>query len=285
MPDTAERRPNSLTFLKILDTSRPTTLLWDDPGPTCGGLIVFATQNPFPPQMAGPLFGGKMRAFVDEERLEAGRRELRLARPEQYYCILWADEDDVWRPVANLREPAEKVDKVTALTAAAATQTRSFLRARYVPGLLAHDAKVELWLRDLEPNAAALNRMAEGQLPPDLTLPARGDGFIDTLTEAEWRRHYVAVAVGPDGSRRPLVLEVGAFVRLDEPQFLEADGRKKQEALVERIRDQLEVDVARRSMTVDELRGIFGRADALAPFHPAIARLKQEARARFGVNF
>ncbi len=261
------------------------TLLWDDPGPSCAGLIVFATQNPFPPQMAAPLFAGQMRAFVDEERLEPTRRDLRLARPEQYYCVLWADDEDVWRAVTNLREPVEHAEKLVAIAAVAATQTRTFVRARYNPGLLAHDAKVEVWLRDLEPNTVALNRMAEGQLEPDATLPARGDGFIDTLTEAEWRRHYVAVAVTRDGGRRPLALEVGSFVRLDEPQFLEADGKKKQEALIARIRDQIEVDIARRSMTVDELRGIFGRADALAPFHPQIARLKQEARARFGVNF
>ncbi len=285
MTQVQPQRPDSLTFLRIRDTGRPVTLLWDDPGPSCAGLIVYATQKPFPPPMASQLFAGRMRAFVDEERLEPTRRELRLARPEQFYCVLWADDDDVWREVANLREPAERVEKVTALAATIATQTKTYLRGRFKPGLLVEDVRVELWLRDLEPNAAALNGMATGTLPADVTLAARGDGFVDTVTDPDWRRHYAAVAVTREGHRRPLELELGGFVRLDEPQFVEPDGRRKYDALAERVRDQIEVDIQRRSMTADELKGIFGRADALAPFHPQIARLKQQARERFGVNF
>jgi hypothetical protein len=235
--------------------------------------------------MAHQLFAGKMRAFIDEERLEPTRRELRLARPEQHYCVLWADDEDVWREVANLREPAERADKVAPIAATVAVQAKTFLRVRYATGLLTHDVRVELWLRDIEPNTVALNGMATGSLPADVTLPARGDGFVDTVTDPEWRRHYVAVAVTRDDVRRPLALELGGFVRLDEPQFIEPDGRRKYDSLAERVRDQIEVDIQRRSMTVDELKGIFARADALAPFHPQIARLKQQARERFGLNF
>jgi hypothetical protein len=285
LTDAPVKRPTHLNFLKIRDTSRPATLIWDDPGPTCAGLIVYATQNPFPPQMAPQLFAGRMRAFIDEERLEPTRRELRLARPEQHYCVLWADDDDVWREVPNLREPAERVEKVTPLAATVAVQAKTWLRGRYIPGLLKHDERVELWLRDIEPNAAAINGMATGSVAADVTLPARGDGFVDTVTDPEWRRYYAAVAVTRDGVRRPLELELGGFVRLDEPQFIEPDGRRKYDALAERVRDQIEVDIQRRSMTAEELKGIFARADALAPFHPQIARLKQQARERFGVNF
>ena len=34
------------------------------------------------------------------------------------------------------------------------------------------------------------------------------------------------------------------------------------------VRDQIEVDIQRRSMTADELTGIFGRADAPVPRPP-----------------
>ncbi len=281
-----DRRPEVVQFLKIRDAGRPTTLLWDDPGPTCAGLVVYATQNPFPPHMTAPLFEGKLRSFIDEERLEPTRRELRVARAEKFYAVLWYDEDDRWQPVANLREPADTAELLMDLRAFTAPQVRTYLRARYEPGLVGfRDARVELWIRDLEPNKAALAKMASGEVPPDVILPARGDGFVDTLTEEEWKRHYVAVAVANDGSRRPLGLVLGRFERLDEPQFIEPEGRKKYDAIVHLIRDQLEVDIQRRTITADELRGTFQRADALAPFHPVIAKLKQAAKERFGENF
>jgi hypothetical protein len=283
-----QRRPAIVQFLKIRDPGRPTTLLWEDPGPTCAGFVVFATQNPFPPQMTGPLFEGKLRSFIDEERLEADRRELRLARPEKFYAVLWFDEDDNWSEVKGLREPAEAAsgDQNIDLKAFAATQVRTYLRAKYEPALVEfRDNRVELWIRDIEPNKAALARMAAGEVPPDVILPVRGDGFVDTQTEQEWKKFYVALVVGKDGRRRPLDLRIGGYQRLDEPQFLDGDGRKRYEDIVQLVRNQIEVDVQRKSMTIAEMKTIFERADALAPFHPAIAKLKQVARERFGQNF
>lgn len=282
----APRRPSSVQFLKMRDPGRTTTLLWDDPGPNAAGLVVFATQNPLPPHMAAPLFEGKLKAFVDEERLEPSRRELRVARPENFYAIFWYDEDDVWQPVQNLREPALSSEVLVDIKAISATQARTYLRLHYEPGVVEfRDARIELWIRDIEPTGVALAKIAAGEVPADVVLPVRGDGFVDTLTEPEWKKYYVALAVGKDGVRRPLGLKSGGFQRLDEPQFIEPDGPRKYEAIVNLIRDQIEIDVQRKSMTAAELKPIFERADALAPFHPTIARLKQAARERFGENF
>lgn len=283
---TAQRRPASVQFLKIRDPGRPTTLLWDDPGPDCAGLVVFATQNAFPPQMTAPLFEGKLKSFIDEERVEPTRRELRLARPEKFYAVLWYNEDDQWFEVNNLREPAESAASDFDIKVFAANQVRTFLRARYEPALVEfRDSRVELWVRDIEPNKAALAKMAAGEVPPDVILPVHGDGFIDTVTEQEWKKFYVAIVVGKDGRRRGLDLKIGGYQRLDEPQFLDGDGRRRYEEIATLVRDQIEVDIQRKSMTSDELKTIFERADALAPFHPAIAKLKQAARERFGQNF
>lgn len=279
-------RPSSLDFLKIRDPERPTTLLWDDPGPSCRELVVYATSNPFPSQMAGPLFQGKMRQFVDEERLEPSRKSLRLARAERFYAVVWIDDEDNYRPVDNLREPAEAKEVLIDIKAHAATQVRTWLRARYKPGIVEfRDAAVHMWVRDVEPNKAGLNKMVSGEFPADFVLPAKGDGFVDTVTELEWKKFYVALALGKDGTRRPLDLELGGYVRLEDPQFLERDGRKKYDQVVELVRNQLEVDLQRKTLTLDEARQMLKRADDLAPFHPVVVKLKQKARERFNVNF
>lgn len=283
---TAPRRPDAVQFLKIRDPGRTTTILWDDPGPNVAGIVVFATQNPLPSHMAAPLFEGKLKSFVDEERLEPSRREVRIARPENFYAVFWFNEDDVWTPVANLREPALSTEVFVDLKAVAATQVRTYVRLKYEPALVEfRDARVEIWIRDIEPNGPALAKMASGDVAADVVLPIQGDGFVDTLTEPEWKKHYVALIVGKDGVRRPISLKAGGYQRLDEPQFIEPDGRRKYEVIVNLIRDQIEVDVQRKSMTAAEMKPIFERADALAPFHPTIARLKQTARERFGQNF
>jgi len=279
-------RPSSLDFLKIRDSDKPTTLLWDDPGPSCRGFIVYATNNPFPPNMAGPLFQGKMRQFIDEDRLEAGTRSLRLARAERFYAVVWIDDEDNISPVDNLREPSEAKEVLVDIKAHAATQVRTYLRVRYKPGIVEfRDAAVHVWVRDVEPNKAALNKMVSGELPADIVLPAKGDGFVDTATEPEWKKHYVALALGKDHVRRPLELELGGYVRLEDPQFLERDGRKKYDQIVELVRNQLEVDLQRKTLTLDEARQMLKRADDLAPFHPVVVKLKQKARERFNVNF
>lgn len=285
--DAGPSRPASLQFLKIRDSERAATLLWDPPGPTCAGYIVYATNNPFPPNMVAPLLAGKMKQFIDENRLEPNVTELRVARAEKYYCVVWIDEDDNWAQVANLREPSSDVKEVFIdLKAVAATQARTYLRGRYKPGIVGfRDAAVHLWVRDVEPNKAALAKMASGEVPPEFTLPAQGDGFVDTATEQEWRKHYVALALGKDGVRRPLELELGGYVRLDEPQFLARDGRKRYDDIVELVRNQLEVDLQRKTLTLDEAKQMLKRADDLAPFHPTVARLKQKARERFNHNF
>lgn len=279
-------RPQSLNFLKIRDTSRPTTLLWDDPGPSCRGFIVYATNNPFPPQMAGPLLAGKMRQFVDENRFEPGTHRLVVARPESYYCVVWIDDEDNIEAASGLREPGETKEVLIDVKAHAATQVRTYLRARYRPGVVEfRDESVHVWVRDVEPNKAALNKMASGEFPPDYVLPPTGDGFIDTATEQEWKKFYVAIAVGQDGVRRPQELEIGGYVRLEDAQLLEKGGKRKLEQVVELIRNQLEVDLQRKSLTVDECKEMLKRADDLAPFHPVIAQLKQKARERFKVAF
>jgi hypothetical protein len=144
---------------------------------------------------------------------------------------------------------------------------------------------VQVWVRDVEPNKAALNKMASGEAPAEFVLPAKGDGFVDSVTEAEWKKHYVALAVGKDGVRRPLELELGGYVRLEDPQFLEKDGRKKYDQIVDLVRNQLEVELQRKSLTLDECKQMLKRADDLAPFHPVVVKLKQKARERFNVNF
>jgi hypothetical protein len=237
--------------------------------------------------MVSPLFAGKMKQFIDESRLEAHVKELRIARAEKFYCVLWLDEDDNWAPVANLREPATDAKEVFIdLRAFPATQARTFLRGRYKPGVVGfRDAAVHLWVRDVEPNKAALAKMAAGEVPPEFVLPAEGDGFVDSVTEPEWRKHYVALALGKDGVWRALELELGGYVRLDEPQFLARDGRKRYDDIVELVRNQLEVDLQRKTLTLDEAKQMLKRADDLAPFHPTSARLKLKARERFNHNF
>ncbi len=279
-------RPQTLEFVKIRDTSRALTLVWDSPGPSCRGYVVYSTQNPFPAQMAGPLLAGKMKQFVDEDQLDARATEFRAARPDNYYCVVWFDEDDNMRQVGNLREPSEAKETFVSLRAVTATQARTYLRCRYVPGVVEfRDTAVHVWVRDVEPNKAALAKMASGEASPDFILPPRGDGFIDTITEPEWKKHYVVIVVGKDNQRRPLDLECGGYVRLEDPQYLERDGRKKTDQVVELVRTQLDVDLQRKTLTLDEARAMLKRADDLAPFHPTVTRLKQIARERFKVNF
>jgi len=279
-------RPATLDFLKIRDPEKPTTLFWDHPGSACRGFIVFATNNAFPANMTGPLFTGKMRQFIDEERLDAHAKEMKVARSERFYGVVWIDDEDNIFPVENLREPSAGKEILIDLKAFTATQARTWLRARYKPGIVDfRDASVQVWVRDVEPNKAALSKMASGEVPADFVLPAKGDGFVDTLTEAEWKKHYVVLAIGKDGVRRPLELEIGGYVRLEEPQFLERDGRKKYDQIIELVRNQLEVDLQRKTLTLDEAKQMLKRADDLAPFHPVIVKLKQKARERFNANF
>jgi len=279
-------RPATLDFLKIRDPEKPTTLFWDHPGSACRGFIVFATNNAFPANMTGPLFTGKMRQFIDEERLDAHAKEMKVARSERFYGVVWIDDEDNIFPVENLREPSAGKEILIDLKAFTATQARTWLRARYKPGIVDfRDASVQVWVRDVEPNKAALSKMASGEVPADFGLPAKGDGFVDTLTEAEWKKHYVVLAIGKDGVRRPLELEIGGYVRLEEPQFLERDGRKKYDQIIELVRNQLEVDLQRKTLTLDEAKQMLKRADDLAPFHPVIVKLKQKARERFNANF
>jgi len=279
-------RPTNLDFLEIGDPGKATVLYWDPPGPKCRGFIVFATNNAFPSNMAGPLLLGKMKQFIDEERLEASAKDFKIARSERFYGVVWIDDEDNIFPVTGLREPAEAKASLIDLKAFAATQVRTYLRARYLPGIVEfRDAVVHVWVRDVEPNNAALNKMTSGEFAADFVLPAKGDGFIDTVTEAEWKKHFVALVLGKDGIRRPLELELGGYVRLEDPQFLERDGKKKYDQIVELVRNQLEVDLQRKSLTLDEAKQMLKRADDLAPFHPVVIKLKQKARERFNANF
>lgn len=277
--------PETLEFLKIKDSSRAATLLWTHPGNACTGYSVFATSNPFPAAMAPQLFAGKMKQFVDEAKLDARQKELLIARPERYYAVVWWDDEGNAYAVDGLKEPGGDAPKdvFIELKPTVATQARTYLRVKYSPPIVEfRDDKVLLWVRDVEPNKTALAKMANGEAPPDYTLPAKGDGFVDTATEPEWRKFYVALALGQDGARRPLGLEAGGFVRLEEPQFLERDGKRKYDEIVDKVREQLELDLQRKSVTADDFKASLKRADDLAPFHPTIARLKDKARERFG---
>ncbi|MCB9733386.1 MAG: hypothetical protein H6745_12340 [Deltaproteobacteria bacterium] len=278
-------RPAEIHFLRVKNPGKALTLVWDA-AKDAAGYIVYATENRFPPNMAGPLFEGKMRQFVDEQRFDRGITEFRAARAESYYGVIWYDEDDNYHLVTSLREPEGATEVLVDISAYAFTQARTYLRVKYVPGVVAmRDKQVDIYVRDVEPNKAALNRMAEGEMNPDFVLPARGDGFIDTVTEQEWRKYYVAVAVGRDGGRRPLSLEAGAYQRLEEPQYLEQGGKRKNDALMEQVRDQIEVELQRRSVTEEDVRRMLHRADDLSPFNPMVDRLKQKAKEKFGPRF
>ena len=133
---TGPARPATLEFLKIRDPDKPTTLLWKDPGPGCRALIVYATQNPFPPNMAGQLFAGKMKQFIDEDKLEPGKKQLKIARAERFYAVVWIDDDDGYHAVEDLREPSSAGEVLVDIQAQTATQARTYLRARYRPGIV-----------------------------------------------------------------------------------------------------------------------------------------------------
>ena len=278
------RRPATIEFLRIKRPGRPVVLKWDTPFGEVAGYRVYATENKFPPQMAGALFAGQMRQFVDEEELEPTATELRIARADNYYAVISFDEDDNYTVVGHLREPDEDQEVLVDISAYVGTQSRTSTRVKYVPGVVAmRDREVHVYVRDVEPNKTTLNKMATGELPPDYRLKPEGDGFIDTVSEDEWRKFYVVVAVGKDGVRRPQNLELGGFVRLEDPQYLDPrGGKQKTDKLIEAVRDQLELELQRRSVTVDDFRAMLARADKLAPFHPMIARLRQKARDRFG---
>lgn len=280
---TGPTQPATLDFLKIRDPGRPVTLTWTHPGASCVGYTVYITSNPFPPPMAPQLFAGKMKQFIDEEKLDGRAKSFQQARSERFYAVVWFDDEGNCDAVQNLKEPEELREVFIDLKATQATQARTYLRVKYLPGIVDfRDAAVHVWVRDVEPNKAALSKMASGEMPPDYTLPVKGDGFVDTATEPEWRKFYVALAVGKDGARRPLGLEAGGYVRLEEPQFLEREGKKKYDEIIELVRNQLEVDLQRKSVTVDDIRASLKKADDLAPFHPTVTRLKQKARERFG---
>ncbi|PIE18018.1 MAG: hypothetical protein CSA66_05160 [Proteobacteria bacterium] len=276
-------RPQQLHFLRIRNPGKPLTLVWDPPAGVPAGFVVFATDNRFPPQMAAPLFAGQMRQFVDEIELERDALEFTTARAEAFYAVIWFDIDDNYQPVDNLREPDAATSPPVDIKSFAFTQVRSYLRIKYRPPVVPmRDLHVDLFVRDIEPTELALARMAEGSMNPDFVLPPRGDGFIDTLTAREWRKHYVAVAVGKDGTRRPLDLEAGGFLRLEEPQHLERGGKRKCDKLMEAVRDQLELELQRRSVSAEDFAKMVKRADDLSPFNPMIERIKRKARERFG---
>ncbi|MFT7581969.1 MAG: hypothetical protein ACI9MR_003650 [Myxococcota bacterium] len=276
-------RPKAIEFLRVKNPERPVVLNWDPPFGAVAGYKVFATENRFPAHMAEPLFAGKMRQFIDEQDLDGKATEFRVARGDNYYGVIWFDEDDNYSVVENLHEPNAAQEAFVDIKAFVGTQTRTYLRVKYQPGVVPmRDEAVHIYVRDVEPNGTALGKMASGAFKPEHVLLPEGDGFIDTETEVEWRKYYVAVAVGSDGVRRPQDLKVGGFLRLEEPQYLARDGKRKAGALLEAIRDQIELDLQRRSVTKEDLEGMLDRADNLAPFSPVVARLREKAKERFG---
>lgn len=279
-------RPSTLHFLKVRDTSRPTVLTWGPLDPNARELVVYSTSNAFPPEMARELFAGKMRSFVDEDTLELPVVNLRLARPDRFYAILWVDDEGNMYPVDDLREVSAikgQQESDLLLEVASGMQVRTFLRARFLPYADdARDKAIHVWARDLEPDSVALAKMASGEIAPDFVLSPSCDGFIDTQSELDWRKFYVALAMGKDGKRRPLSLEVGPFVRLQMPAWLEPEGRRKHDKLMTLIREQLELDLQRKSISADDFYASLKRAEILAPWHSMIGQLRLAARVRFG---
>lgn len=279
---TGPQRPSELHFLRIKNPGKPLVLHWDAPSGAPAGYIVYATENRFPPQMAGPLFEGKMRQFIDEQRVDRGATGYQTARAEGYYGVVWFDVDDNYFAVDNLREPEVPAEALVDIAAYPFTQARTYLRVKFQPAPVPmRDSHVDLYIRDVEPNKAALSRMVAGELNPDFVLVPKGDGFIDTVTDQEWRKYYSAISVGKDGTRRPMDLKAGPYLRLEEPQYLARDGKKKCDALMEKVRDQLELELQRRSVTADDVVRMLQRADDLSPFNPMVERLRRKARERF----
>ncbi len=279
-------RPNAINFVRIREPGRPVELTWVAPHAEVAGYKLYATDNPFPAEMAGPLFAGQMRQFVDEQTLGPGETSYRAARADNFYAMVWYDVDDNYYVVDGLQEPQEAAEIFIDVTSMEATQPRTYLRVRWVPPPVdMRDREVHVFVRDVAPNKSALGRMASGATEPDFVLPPRGDGFIDTVTEVEWRKHYVALAVARDGSRRPLDLTSGGFLRLEAPNYLEREGARKAANLFGKVCEQLQRDLERRSITADDMRERFERADNLSPFDPSLQQLKDKAAERYGETF
>lgn len=277
-------RPERLDFVAVRDAGSPARLIWDPPTAGVTGYVVLTTDNPFPSLMAPEYFAGRMSAFVSEERLGPEAAEIRAATSRGHYCVLAIGADDVWTPVTGLRESvvARGADPALALAFIAATQPRTYNRARWSPRPGPDTESVGVFTMDSAPSPGEVGDILSGAQVPTWTLTAPfGDGFVDTVTEHEFRVHYGAVAVDGRGHRTPLRLSVGGFQRLDDPMYLEPSGRDKTRRLLRAVIDQLEVELRRKSAEREELQTMLSRARDLAPTHPRLDAIDAQIRARF----
>ena len=280
------KRPERLVFLPVSDPSLPIRLSWDPPAHAVQQIVVLSTPHPFPPEMAGEYFSGRMDEFVGAERLGPEAQVVRVQSPAAFYAVLSVTADDEWIPVVGLREVSEGFGSATSLVAVPATQTRTFSRVRWAPPSNPDSHRVGVFLCPADPDGDELRRMLTGDRRPDVVLePPLGDGFIDTCTAEGFRVHYVAVLLLDEDERVPMRLSVGAYQTLYEPHYLEPDGPARARALMTEIVTQLRAELDRHSLKAAEFQEMLDRARDLAPEHPELEAVTKEAFQRFGQAF
>lgn len=255
--------PDRLLFLKVDAPGQPLRLTWRRPRGAIRGFMLLSTQNPFPPEMAPEFFAGRMTDFFKETPLgpESGGHETESAAP--YYCVL-AYLDTGWQQVQGLHVETElRGEAPLALDPLEATQPRTMNRGRLVPTPTEDDFEVQIFVRSDRPDDEALAAMLSGFSDPDYQLTARCDGFIDNVTGEGFRVHYAAVAVDVHGHHRPLRLQMGGFQPLTRPALLDKNAQQRVTDLHNTVVAQLEAELQRKSVTVEELTPMLARATEL----------------------
>jgi len=271
----------TLHFVAAGLPGQPVRWIWDRPDGAVNGYLVVTTEHPFPPEMASEFFAGRMREFFRETPLgpEVAGHQVGQAAP--FTAVLYLDDRGRWREASGLREAPLVEETTLALDPIEATQPRTYNRARWSPLPVPTDREVAIFVRSDRPDDDSLGAMLSGVIDADYTVSARGDGFIDTVTAVDFRVHYAAVAVDKFQHRRPLRLSVGGFQRLEQPAFLEEHGQSKVQALMDRVIEQLEIDVALRSTQAADFEASMRRARDLDPNNAELDRIQSMARYRF----
>lgn len=277
------QRPERLDFHAVAPNV-PVRLAWHRPDAAVEGFVVLETANAFPPELTAQVFAGKMADFVSETRLGPDAAELRLDAPAGYCAVLAVLSGDRWVDVGPLREVGEDAAPRHPMTPTRATQTRTFIRARWSPAPSpSRDRAVCVWRSPDEPSDADLTAMLTGSLAPDYRLDPAGDGFIDTVTEEGFRVYYSALAIDAAGGRRPLRLSAGGLMRLERPELLDTAGQQALDALIAAIVDQLLIDIQLKSAVPSAIAERLARAEDLSPGHAGLRSVRQRAERRFGV--
>ncbi len=249
-----------LHFVGIGLPGQPARITWRRPDGAVNGYLVVSTERPFPPEMSGEFFAGRMREHFREHALGPEAADYQTEAASAFYTVLYLDDRGRWIEVQQVREVPVAESRALAVEPIEAEQVRSYNRARWSPLPVPTD---------------------RGVIEPDYLLSARCDGFVDTVTEVGFRVHYVALAVDKFQHRRPLRLRVGGFQRLEAPAFLNPVGKAKVAALNDRVLDQLEVELRRKSATAEELEPMLRRARDLMGEDPRLVAFEEQAAARF----